>query len=219
MRILHPALSVYQYMHRVQRNQPLPSDLARLFNRPHEEHIVRRLEQQLARRRLARGHANHGGRAALVQRLGRHVDLAARHRFEEIDARGIAHVVHAKRIRREPAADFSNEIARAAMDTAAIIAQAFGNVHREVHIPRLAYLDNLNILSELGRFRNVAPHLLDQLLINHSDSPSARKMLFVPTTPAAFIGVIFVQPSHCINKQLPLSVETNRERAAPLSST
>lgn len=64
-----------------------PAASARLFNRPHEEHIVRRLEQQLARRRLARGHANHGRRAALMQRLGRHVDLAARHRFEKIDAR------------------------------------------------------------------------------------------------------------------------------------
>ena len=119
-----------------------------------------------------------------MQRLGCHVDLAARHRFEKIDARGIAHVVHAKRIRREPAADFSNEIARAAMDTAAIIAQAFGNVHREMHIPRLAYLDNLNILSELGRFRNVAPHLLDQFLVNHSDSPSAFKKNIVRTNNA-----------------------------------
>ena len=83
---------------------------------------MRRLEQQLARRRLARGHANYSGRAALMQRLSRHIDLAAWHRFEEIDARRIAHVVHAERIGREPAADFSDEIARTAVDAATIIA-------------------------------------------------------------------------------------------------
>ena len=83
---------------------------------------MRRLEQQLARCRLARGHANYSGRAALMQRLSRHINLAARHRFEEIDARGIAHVVHAERIGREPAANFSDEIARATVDAATISA-------------------------------------------------------------------------------------------------
>ena len=147
------------------------------------------------------------------------VDLAARHRFEKIDARGIAHVVHAKRIRREPAADFSNEIARAAMDTAAIIAQAFGNVHREIHIPRLAHLDYLNILSELGRLRNVCTTSSRSVSRQPFRFPfRIQKILFAPTTSAAFIGVIFVQPSHCINKQLPFSVERSRAQASQPSS-
>ena len=96
-----------------------------------------------------------------MQRLGRHIDLAARHRFEEIDARGIAHVVHAERIRREPAANLADEIARTTMNATAIIAQAFGNIHREVHISRLGNLENLNVVLKLGRLRNVAPHLFN----------------------------------------------------------
>ena len=42
-----------------------------------------------------------------------------------------------------------------------------------------------------------------------------QEMPFAPTSSAAFIGVIFVQPPHCINKQLPLSVGRNRKQVAP----
>ena len=93
-----------------------------VFQRAKQKHVVRRLEKHLACCSLARSNANDRRRTPFVQRLGFNIYFAARHRLEKVHRRAVAYIVHTERIRSEPAANFTNEISRSAMNAAAIVA-------------------------------------------------------------------------------------------------
>ena len=85
--------------------------------------------------------------------FGLHIHLAARHRFEKIDRRAVAYIVHTERICGKPAAEFTNEVSRSAVNAAAIIAQARRDIHGEMNIARLFDLKNLDVIPKLRERR------------------------------------------------------------------